>query len=358
LPNSLPPAITYDGELATLLSRVSATLGGLDERLRELPNPNIVVRQLQRHEAIESSRIEGTIADVDEIALFQADPTASQANADAVREVANYVLALNWGIAQMEHRTVTTGFIKELHSFLFDGVQSYRHERGALRTMQAIIGTPGRSIDHARFVPPPPYEVPGLLLDLERFIAVPGDVPPLIRLALTHYQFETIHPFPDGNGRVGRMLIPMFMRAWGIMQLPHVDFSAYVSPRRDVYLDLLQNVSQRGEWRPWINFVLEGLGRQGEATLRVTRELLALRERLAMLLRDELRMRRSDVVADHLIEHASITTKQLQILTGVTASPAQRQIDELIKRGVVREATGRRRGRVYIARDVISVFQQ
>ncbi|MBN9183583.1 MAG: Fic family protein, partial [Microbacterium sp.] len=276
---------------------------------------------------------------------------------DAVREVANYAKALSWGIGQMEHRTVTTSFIKELHALLLDGVVAYRHERGALRTMQAIVGTPGRSIDHARFIPPPPHDLPGLLLDLQRFIAEPGDVPPLVCLALTHYQFETIHPFPDGNGRVGRMLIPMLMRAWGIMRLPHVDFSAYVAPRRALYLDLLQHISQRGEWRPWIVFVLEGLEHQGATTLRIARDLLSLRDHLAAIFRDDLRLRQPVATADHLIEHASITSSQLGTLNQVSPATAHRQIAALVKRGIVREATGRQRDRVYVADIVLNVFQ-
>jgi Fic family protein len=354
-PHPLPPKLTYDAEMVDLVGRASIMLGRLDEKLSELPNPNVVVRPLLRHEALESSRIEGTIADLDEIALFQADPQAPQKNPDSIREVNNYVNALSWGIAQMDYRTVTTEFIKELHHYLLEGVTTYRYERGVLREMQAIIGSPGRSIDQARFIPPP-HEVSGRLLDLERFIAGPNDIPPLIRLALTHYQFETIHPFPDGNGRVGRMMIPMLLRSWGIMQFPHVDFSAYVAPRRDEYMDLLLRVSQKGDWRPWLKFFLEALERQGKVTLGQARNLLADRDRMIGLFRDGLRMRHPNVVADHLIEHASITTKQLQNLNHVTATTAQKMIDEMTKRDLVVEATGRQRDRVYVARGVQLIF--
>jgi Fic family protein len=357
LPHPLPPSLAYDADLASLLSNASLTLGRLDGKLSELPNPDIVIRPLQRHEALESSRIEGTIADLDEIALFQADPTAGQTNFDAVREVSNYVNALRWGITQMDHRAVSTGFIKELHHFLLGGVSTYRHERGALRSMQAIIGNPGRSVDRARFVPPPPHDVPGLLLDLERFIAAPSDIPPLIRLALTHYQFEVIHPFPDGNGRVGRMLIPILMRSCNVMRFPHVDFSAFVAPRRDDYLELLLKVSQRGEWRAWVAFVLEGLHVQGTVTLDWGRALLALRDRLIDVFRDELKMRNGELTADHIIEHASITVKQLAEINSTTATTAQRQIDALVSRTMLVEATGRKRDRVYVAPGVRADIQ-
>jgi Fic family protein len=194
------------------------------------------------------------------------------------------------------------------------------------------------------------------LTDLERYIQSEHADSPLIRIALVHYQFEAIHPFLDGNGRVGRILIAILLRRWGVMEYPVVDLSAYIVRHRTTYIDSLSRVSQRGDWRSWIEFFLTVVAEQGHDAVRRSRALIDLRQHYRQALRQESKAERLDVLIDHLFEHAAVTIRRASELLAVTYPTAQRLIERLAALGVLKEVTGKRRNRIYLATEVIDIL--
>lgn len=356
LPDPLPPAVPYDATLAAAVGRAMLALGQLDAILHDLPNPSLLVRPLLRREAVESSRIEGTVATLDDLVVFAEAGGAEGGQDGDVLEVKNYLDALEYALAQPPDRPVSAGFIRDLHTILLQGVHGEDQEPGRVRTRQNFIGRPGSGIDQARYVPPPPWQVDGLLSDLERYLRGDDEHAPLVRIALAHYQFEAIHPFLDGNGRVGRLLVALLLQRWGVMEYPAVDVSAYVARHRQDYLDRLLGVSQRGDWRGWIDFFLAAVETQGRDAARRSRALLDLRREYGRTLRRESRAVGLDALLDRLFERTTVTARQASELLGVSFTTAQGLIQRLEGRGVLEEATGRRRDRVYRARQVIAVL--
>jgi Fic family protein len=356
LPNPLPPELAYDAELTTLVGWAMMALGQLDTAVQDLPNPYLLVRPLLRREAVESSRIEGTIATLDDLVVFEETHQVADETPGDVREVSNYLKALEYGLQQPPDRRISVSLIRELHHFLLQGVRGERQEPGTVRTRQNVIGLPGNTIHTARYVPPPPSEVPGLLSDLETYVASASDIPPLVRIALVHYQFEAIHPFLDGNGRVGRLLIALLLRKWGVMTFPVVDLSAYVRQHRTTYLDGLLHVSLRGDWRGWLRFFLGALHHQARDAHRRGRRLLELRQSYRQRLRPFTRSERLDPLIDHIFEHSTITSRRASDLVDVTFPTAQTVISRLERLGILQEATGRRRDRVYRANEIIALL--
>ena len=246
LPNPLPPEVAYDETLVADLGAAMLAVGRLDGIVRQLPNPFLLVRPLQLREAVASSKIEGTQTDLRQLLLYQAAEQAEDAPSD-VREVDNYTRALAYGTSQPPDRRLTVSLVKEMHHLLPDGVRGQHQRPSELRTSQVWISGDGAPIHEASFVPPPPTALVGLLEDLERFIDRKSSLPALIRLALVHYQFETIHPFNDGNGRIGRLLIPLLLVRWGLMGEPALSISDYFHLHRDRYIGGLSGVSRDGE---------------------------------------------------------------------------------------------------------------
>jgi Fic family protein len=356
LPNLLPPELIYDAELVLPLVRASSALGRLDNLVQDLPNPSLLARPLLRREAVESSRIEGTIATLDDLVVFEETHQPKNRSQDDTREVANYLAALEYGLGQPRDRRISVGLIRELHQILLDGVRGHHFQPGTIRTNQNFIGGHDDNIDSARFVSPPPAEVPGLMSDLETYIANDSTVSPLIRIALVHYQFEAIHPFLDGNGRVGRLLIALLLRKWDVMEYPVVDLSAYVQRHRQTYVDGLLGVSQRGAWREWLDFFLWAMDEQGRDALRRAKRLVKLRDMYRRQLTMESRPERLNLLIDHLFENGTITIRRATELLSVTFPTAQSLINQLEHLGVLEEATGRKRGRIYRAKQVIAIL--
>lgn len=356
VPHPLPPTFTYDDEIVAALGRAMLALGRLDQVVRDLANPYVLVRPFLRREAVTSSRIEGTRADIADLALFEATGIADQDRPDDVREVENYLKALEYALTQPAERPVSVGLIRELHQLLLQRVRGDHLEPGQIRTRQNYIGAGGDRIESARYVPPPPGDVLGLLSDLERFVAEEMVMPPLVRIALVHYQFEAIHPFLDGNGRLGRLLVALLLQRWGLMEHPAVDLSAYVLKRRAAYTDGVLRVSQRGDWRGWIAFFLDAFEFQAIDAFRRSRRLLDLREQYQTLLSREIKTGQREKLVDHLFEHLTVDIRGAAQVLGVTYPSAQRLVGKLEEYGILEEATGRRRDRVWRARQIIAVL--
>jgi Fic family protein len=356
VPDPLPPGIDFDLRAINLLGQAERALGELAGMGTRLPNPHLLINPFLQREAILSSRIEGTIATAQELVLFAADIPSAQAKPD-VKEVSNYVAAMTYGLKRLKEIPVCLRFIKELHERLLRGVRGDEHRPGEFRTAQNAIGMHGQSLIEARFVPPPVREMTQALYDLEKYIALPNELPILVQLALIHYQFETIHPFMDGNGRIGRLLISLLLCERGNLPQPLLYLSAYFESHRREYMDQLLYVSQRGDWLDWVKFFLTGVVEQAKDAVSRTNKLCSLWDEY----RGRLQSARSSALAlklvDDLFELPVVTVAKAAKTLGVTPHSAQSNIDKLVKQNILAEATGKQRNRLYMAPEIIDIIE-
>jgi Fic family protein len=356
LPRDLPPRIEFEPSLVRLLSIADRALGELGGIMRALPNPRLLIRSFVQREAVLSSRIEGTVASLQDLFLFDMDPDQEERVPD-VREVANYVKALDYGIERLRNTSFSLGLVKDLHAVLLRGVRGSEKLHGTLRKGQNFISSTNRIAD-ASYVPPPHEHVRELLESLETFINSASELPFLIRLALIHYQFEAIHPFEDGNGRVGRLLISLLLERERALPHPVLYLSAYFERNRRAYYDLLLKVSQEGAWRPWIEFFLRGVAEEAIDATERSQSLFALRERWA----GQCQQARSSALLvkliDSLFVNPFVNVPHAAAALGVRQQSAQNNIDQLCAHGVLREITGRKRNRVYAAMEVLEILEQ
>jgi Fic family protein len=319
-------------------------LGGVG---RLIPNPHLLIGPHLRLEAVLSSRIEGTKTDVEQLLRFEAGQTPPPDGADDAQEVQNYVLAMEHGIRRVrEGFPVSIRLLREMHEQLLTGVRGQHRLPGDLRSSPVWIG--GSTLDDAVFVPPPPDEMNVALADLERFLHE-RDLPLLVQLALAHYQFEAIHPFLDGNGRIGRLLIPLMLVLRGALPEPLLYLSAYFEQHRGEYYDHLLITSQRGDLMPWLAFFLRGVRLQARDAEERTVRLVELQHQMRNELLDEGRPNSVIRLAEQLFSVPIVTAPRAERLLGVTRPTAHAAIDALVERGDLVEITGRDRGRIYEA---------
>ena len=357
-PNPLPPKIKWTSDLVESLSEADRALGELAGLSRSLLNPYLVILPFVRREAVLSSRIEGTRASLSDLYAYEAvqleffDPPAD------VREVHNYVQALEYGLGRLQTLPVSLRLIRDIHERLMEGVRGERQTPGEFRHSQNWIGPPGSTLNDASYVPPPVTEMLEALGSLEKFLHSPGKLPPLIRLGLIHYQFESIHPFLDGNGRVGRLLIPLLLCAWNLLPEPVLYLSAYFEEYREGYYDLLLSVSQKGRWEDWLRFFLRGVVIQSrDAVVRIQR-LQGLRERYREQLQSARAAARLLQVVDLLFARPILTIRQVEAELAVNFPTARRYVDRLEADGILREITGGARNRVYRADEILAAIDE
>jgi Fic family protein len=309
-----------------------------------------------RREAVLSSKIEGTQASLSDLLFFEAS-SASPPKPPDVREVANYVNALEYGLARLNELPVSLRLMREMHERLMQGVRGEYMTPGEFRRSQNWIGPPGCLLNNAVFVPPPVDEMNQALGKLEKYLHAPSDLPPLIRLALIHYQFEAIHPFLDGNGRIGRLLITLLLCAEGLLRQPLLYLSAYFERYRKDYYDLLLAVSQAGRWHDWVIYFLLGVAEQSRDAVKRSNRLFDLR----LEYHRKLQSARSSALlvrlVDELFAYPAITINHAAKSLDVTPRAAQLNVDRLIDQGILKEATGRKRNRVFIAPGIMSVIE-
>lgn len=356
VPNPLLPVIQFDGKMAYAAERAALALGNLNGSGRMLPNPTLLLRPFMSREALASSRIEGTRAEFDQLVLMEASEDGDVSDPD-IQEVTNYIRALHTGWHKPVERQFSPGFLMELHQQLLAGVRGSTMNPGALRSVQVIIGNRNDDLQGARFVPPPPEMVRGLLEDLCRYIEIESDIPTLVRLAVIHYQFEAIHPFMDGNGRLGRLLMPLILGTWGALEHPLLYLSEFFEDHRDQYIDALYAVSQRGAWSEWILFTLDAIEQQTNDAVIRGQQLLRLREELRLRYQAGRSVSVMQII-DQLFARPSLNVKQAAAYAQITPSAAGRIIDSLVHDGVLEEATGRKRNRVFLARGIMEVMTQ
>lgn len=343
IPNPLPPEGLDLNPVLPVLSRATQAVGELKGIGRLIPDPLLLVRPLQRREAISSSGMEGTYTTLSDLFMFEAGVSKPDQQADN-REVFNYVTALESAIAERERLPISARLIRNAHKALLQGVsreRGARIEAGEFKRDQNWIGGDGR-IETARFIPAPPKATPDAIDALARFINRPerNDSSPLIDIALAHYQFEAIHPFGDGNGRVGRMLIALMLCDSGVLPQPLLYMSPWLERNKAFYIDLMFEVSQSGNWVPWIHFFLRAVAESAEETIEVVQRIQHLqrdyRERFQTARRSALMLR----VIDLAFERPVMTITGLAETLGVTYPAAANNLKPLLAAGVAEELAG------------------
>jgi Fic family protein len=355
VPDPLPPRLDWSPELVAALSSADRLLGRLAGQGARLPNPHLLIRPFVRREAVLSSRIEGTQATLGELLADEAGAATSRAPED-LKEVRNYVVALEKGVQRLKKLPLSLRLVKELHSALMTGVRGDGAAPGEFRRMQNWIGSPGATIANARFVPPPPSELAPCLDAWEKFLHE-RDLPPLLQAALLHYQFEAIHPFIDGNGRVGRLLITLFLVEREILPSPLLYLSAFFEATRRAYYELLTGVSQRGEWEAWILYFLRGIAHQATDALDRVERIDTLREKW----RRRLASRQTKTVMallDQITANPFVTVNGAAKGLGVAFTTAQRAIDALASHHILEQSGDARRGRVYCAQALLDILDE
>ena len=330
IPDPLPPKWEWPERLWKLLLDARTCLSSLDGTGKHLPNPDIILQPLQSREAQLSSKLEGTITDPQQQVLFQAEPrypTSANDPTNAFREVFNYRRALRLRLDGKIDLPLSLRLIKELHAVLMDGVRGSEQRPGEFREIQNQIGWP------ARFVPPPPQHLGEALNVFEKYLHADDDFDPLVRAFLAHYQFETIHPFRDGNGRVGRLLLSLTIAEWCNLSSQWLYMSAFFEKRKKEYMDLLLGVSTHGAWEPWITFCLEGVVSQSIDTEKRCDKLLALHHDFHGRLKHG-SVRLSKLV-DRLFSSPVIAVNQYKSMFNVTYPTARSDLKKLEQLGIV-----------------------
>ena len=356
IPNPLPPQLALSWDLVKHLSEADRALSELAGTARMLPNPHLLIGPFIRREAVLSSRIEGTQASLSDLLFFEASGSVDPKAPD-VREVANYVKAMEYGLARLQKFPLSLRFIRELHERLMHGVRVEHLTPGEFRRSQNWIGLPGCTLTDATYVPPPVKEMDEALSQFEAYLHAPSEFPLLIRLAGIHYQFEAIHPFLDGNGRIGRLLITLLLCKEGALKEPLLYLSAFFERNRSEYYRVLLAVSQTGSWADWISFFLRGVTEQSRDAVARSGRLLQLWQNY----RHEFQSARSSALqlrlVDQLFAYPAITAAQAAKLLHVTHRSAQLNIDKLIGRGILKEATGKQRNRVFVALEIVKIIE-
>lgn len=358
VPSSLPKEIGFSTSQVRQIANAERALGELAGVGRQIPNAYLLIRPFIKREAVLSSRIEGTVTRLDQLLLFEAQPDAEGDQLADVEEVLNYVAALNFGLQSLaDGMPLCLRLIRGIHGKLMDGVRGGEKRPGEFRTCQVIIGRHGQSLNSARFVPPHQAALPPLLDDFERFLNEPGDLPIVAQLALAHYQFEAIHPFMDGNGRVGRLLITLLLCERGVLPQPLLYLSAYLERHDNEYRDHLLHVSQRGTWQDWIDFFARGVEEQARDAVRRAGRLIDLqqsyRDRMQRVSQSSNVLR----VVDELFSSPFITIPGMARFLDVTHRAATLNVEKLIDQKILRETEpGKKSHRVFFAPEILDLL--
>jgi len=360
LPKPLPPEppIAFDGEFMALLSKADLALGRLDGSTETLPNPDMFVFMYVRKEAVLSSQIEGTQASLLDVLEFEAQALEDGRPGD-VQEVVNYVAAMNYGLDRLHKLPLSLRLIREIHQRLLKDVRGGERTPGEFRRSQNWIGSSGGTLSTATYVPPPPHEMLEAIGALEKFLHQSPPMPDLIKIGLIHSQFETIHPFLDGNGRVGRLLIAFLLCERKILHRPLLYLSYYFKKRRTEYYDRLQAVRDHGDWEGWLKFFLRGVHEVAEEGTDTARKILRLREDHRRLIQERMRVSAGKALSilESLYAGPIISVQHAASVGGVTFPSANSILQEFVNLGLLEETTGRKRNRRFSYAPYLALFQ-
>lgn len=356
VPNPLPPIIIWDTELVLALSKADSALSELSGLGSQLPNPHLLISPYIKREAVLSSRIEGTKASLSDILIDElGDGTIDRTRSDDIREVRNYIYALEEGVRLLEHLPLSLRLVRTIHERLMQGVRGEKATPGEFRHSQNWIGPAGSTPTTAAFVPPPIIEMNEALSDWEKFMHNRDIIPDLIQCALMHVQFETIHPFLDGNGRVGRLLVTFFLLERKRLSQPLLYLSAYIDTHKMDYYELLQRVRTHGEWSPWLRFFLQGVSEVATSAGLQAKELHRLREEYRAILRDK---PNALIVLDELFVNPYMTIFRASKILNKSHPTAKAAISVLEQKKVLKELTRRHWGKYYVSQPILEALEK
>lgn len=348
IPSSLPPIpdIKIDGPLHQLLANANIGLGRLDTMGHLLPNLEHIIAMYVRKEALLSSQIEGTQASLEDI--FEYESNIPVKNLDDVQEVINYIKALNHGLKRLEEFPMSLRLIKEIHQILLTGTRDQGKTPGEFKRSQNWIGAPGSTLKTASFIPPPPKEAMDALGQLELFLHRDTTLPTLISCALIHYQFETIHPFLDGNGRLGRLLITFYLCWKKVLQKPLLYLSYYFKLHRQEYYDRLNLVRENGDYEQWIAFFLKGIIWTSESAFETVKKVLSLADTHKQLLfQKKIASPIAIAVLEYLFVKPHLSVQDIADHLKTSFQTIQSLVNQLVDLQILKETTGKKRGRRY-----------
>ena len=356
VPNPLPPKIEVDWELVRLLSKAESKLGELSGAGQLLPDVHrLILPLLIRRESVTSSRIENTQSGLEDLFLFEANESEPSPMSD-VKEIINYVKAMEHGTKRLENLPISSRLICEIHGILMDGVRGDSATPGEMRRSQNWIGSPGGTLMDATYVPPPLPEMKECFSDLEKYINSDAREPTLIQCALVHYQFEAIHPFLDGNGRIGRLLITFMLLEKKLLSQPLLYLSDFFEEYRNEYYRLLLNVSQKGDWKAWLTFFLNGVRQQSEDALATIQKLLGLQKQYREVATGQRVPKIVNRLIDHLFTGPIVSISQLSKTWKMPFPTVKRGVDYLVEEGILEEKTKRRRNRLFVAHEIFDII--
>lgn len=353
VPAPLPPEIAFDLSLVGALSRADAALSELAGLGRVLPNPHLLIAPYLRREAVLSSRIEGTQASLADVLAHEAGQLP-EAPAGDVLEVSNYVGALEYGVRRLDTLPLSLRLVRELHARLMEGVRGQHAAPSEFRRSQNWIGSGGGGVHTATYVPPPVQEMTQALADWEQFLHRRDDMPDLIQCALMHEHFEALHPFLDGNGRIGRLLITLFLIERQRLPQPLLYLSEYIERHRQGYYDRLQRIRTHGDWAGWLHYFLDGVAWSATRAARQAGELMTLREAMRQKVA---KSAKAQALVDPLFINPHIDAARVKALLGVSEPTARAALAELESAGLIIEHTGRQWRRQYLAHHVMRAIE-
>lgn len=360
-PKPLPPdpPVQFDNEMIRLLALAERALGRLDGASEILPNVDLFVAMYVNKEAVLSSQIEGTQASLIDVLAFEADAAVSE-NPQDIEEVVNYISALNFGLQRLNTLPLSLRLIREIHALLLQGVRGADRNPGEFRHSQNWIGRAGGSMNSAKFIPPSPIEMHKALDILEIFIHTHTSLPFLIKLGLIHAQFETIHPFLDGNGRMGRLLITFLLCQQGILHKPLLYLSYFFKVHRSEYYECLQRVRDDGDWESWLKFFLRGIGEVAQEATATAASIVRLREDHRNIIAAH--MPRSVGSAQRLLEflytRPIITVNSVVKLTGLTYANANRLVNTFQTHHLLQQMDTHQRNRRFAYSTYLALFTE
>jgi len=357
VPSALPRAPNIGLRALNAAANAAMAVVRLDEALLQLPNPKLLVRPFVRREAVSTSALEGTNAAFDEV--LEAEFIDDKHMSPDQRETYNYVRATEQAMHLLEKRPLTRLVIGQLQKMIVRGTQGDTYDAGDLRQRLVKIGGPKRPIEDARYVPPPngPLLEEGFS-DWEKWVHSDNDIPVVARVALAHYQFESLHPFNDGNGRVGRLVAILQLIQDGVLKLPVLNLAPWLEPRRDQYIQRLYDVTLTGDFDPWIEFFSEAVSVQAFEGIVTIRELIATREEMVQLLRSESVRGSAVEIAENLIGYPVIDVPTARGMINKSFEAANQAIARLVHFGLLREITGRKMNRLFACDRVLRITSQ
>lgn len=356
IPYPLPPTFDQTSEILWLNSQAERELARLEGICTILPNPYLLISPFIHQEAIASSGIEETYSTITDLFVYEIE-NAKSAESDATKEVSNYAKAMNYGFESGRKLPFSLRLIRELHRILMDGVRGREKTPGEFRRVQVAIGSAKASLQEARLVPPPVPDMLRTLNEFELFCHTEDRIMPLIKAAMIHYQFETIHPFQDGNGRVGRLLISIYLHDMRYLSRPLLFISRYFERTRQEYYQRLQNVSESSDWNGWIAYFLRAVQEQCLRNSGTALKIIQLQKSYLKLLTESHAPARLLPVLDSLFITPATTAQILQTITKTSAPTSQTDIDLLEELGILKEVSGRRRNRIYQLEGLVKILE-